>query len=127
MVWPTSLRDRADTDDSCRKLWHDPVHKRNPSEESPELQECFRFLNLTSRSFAAVIQELNHELLVPITLFYLVLRGLDTIEDDMTISIDKKVPLLRNFHETMEIDGWQYHESQEKDKELLEKFDVVED
>ncbi|UNI23199.1 Squalene synthase [Purpureocillium takamizusanense] len=107
------------------KLWHNPVHQRKPSEESPELQECFRFLNMTSRSFAAVIQELNHELLVPITLFYLVLRGLDTIEDDMTIPIDNKVPLLRKFHETMDIDGWQYHESQEKDKELLEKFDVV--
>lgn len=43
----------------------------------------------------------------------------------MTIPLDKKIPLLRNFHNTMEIDGWQFHESQEKDRELLEKFDVV--
>jgi farnesyl-diphosphate farnesyltransferase len=43
----------------------------------------------------------------------------------MTIPLDKKVPLLRNFHKTMEQDGWQFHESQEKDKELLEKFDLV--
>lgn len=62
---------------------------------------------------------------MPIALFYLVLRGLDTIEDDMTIPLDKKVGLLRNFHHTMEIDGWQFHESNEKDKELLEKFDNV--
>ncbi|GAO13690.1 uncharacterized protein UV8b_01680 [Ustilaginoidea virens] len=107
------------------KLWHDPVHRRNPNTESETLRECFRFLNLTSRSFAAVIQELNHELLVPISLFYLVLRGLDTIEDDMSIRLDEKVPLLRNFHKNMEIDGWQFHGSTEKDKELLEKFDVV--
>ncbi|KAF4989242.1 hypothetical protein FGRMN_9255 [Fusarium graminum] len=107
------------------KVWHDPVHERDPSTESPELKECFRYLDMTSRSFAAVIQELNHELLVPITLFYLCLRGLDTIEDDMTLPLDKKVPLLRNFHNTMEVDGWQFHESQEKDKELLEHFDVV--
>jgi farnesyl-diphosphate farnesyltransferase len=107
------------------KVWHDPVHERDPSTESPELQECFRYLNLTSRSFATVIQELNHELLVPITLFYLCLRGLDTIEDDMTLPLEKKIPLLRNFHNTMEVDGWQFHESQEKDKELLEHFDVV--
>ncbi|KAH6900517.1 isoprenoid synthase domain-containing protein [Thelonectria olida] len=107
------------------KVWHDPVHRRDPSTESTELQECFRLLNLTSRSFAAVIQELNHELLVPITLFYLVLRGLDTIEDDMTLPIEKKVPLLRNFHKTMQEDGWQFHESKEKDRELLEKFDLV--
>ncbi|PHH89523.1 hypothetical protein CDD83_5856 [Cordyceps sp. RAO-2017] len=107
------------------KLWHNPVHTRDSSSESETLKECFRFLNLTSRSFAAVIQELDHELLVPVTLFYLVLRGLDTIEDDMTIPIEKKVPLLQNFHKTMETDGWQFHESQEKDRELLEKFDVV--
>jgi farnesyl-diphosphate farnesyltransferase len=106
-------------------VWHDPIHKRDPEKETPELQECFRFLDLTSRSFAGVIQELNPELLVPVTLFYLVLRGLDTIEDDMTIPIEKKVPLLRNFHETMEQDGWQFHESKEKDAELLAKFDVV--
>lgn len=106
-------------------MWHDPVHTRDPKKESPELQECFRLLNLTSRSFAAVIQELNPELLVPIALFYLVLRGLDTIEDDMTLPLDKKVPILRDFHNTIEVDGWQFHESQEKDKELLEKFDLV--
>lgn len=43
----------------------------------------------------------------------------------MTLPIEKKVPLLRNFHNLMDQDGWQFHESQEKDKELLEKFDVV--
>ncbi|KAM0485145.1 hypothetical protein ACHAPX_001123 [Trichoderma viride] len=107
------------------KLWHDPVHRRDPSNESATLSECFRYLNMTSRSFSAVIQELNHELLVPITLFYLVLRGLDTIEDDMTIPLDVKVPMLRQFHVTMEQDGWQYHDSKEKDAELLEHFDVV--
>lgn len=101
------------------------MHRRDPATESETLRECFRFLDLTSRSFAAVIQELNHELLVPITLFYLVLRGLDTIEDDMTIPLDTKIPLLRNFSCTMEQDGWQFHGSQEKDRELLEKFDVV--
>ncbi|OAA81000.1 squalene synthetase [Akanthomyces lecanii RCEF 1005] len=107
------------------KLWHDPVHRRDTSKESANLKECFRYLNMTSRSFAMVIQELNPELLVPVALFYLVLRGLDTIEDDMTIPLDKKTPMLRNFHETMEIDGWQFHGSKEKDAELLEHFDVV--
>ncbi|KAG9258233.1 isoprenoid synthase domain-containing protein [Emericellopsis atlantica] len=107
------------------KVYHDPVHRRDEANESPEMKECFRFLDLTSRSFSAVIKELNHELLYPMTLFYLVLRGLDTIEDDMTIPLDKKVPLLRNFHKTMQQDGWQFHGSVEKDKELLEKFDVV--
>ncbi|KEY68355.1 hypothetical protein S7711_01133 [Stachybotrys chartarum IBT 7711] len=107
------------------KVWHEPVHRRNVYKESETLRECFRQLDLTSRSFSSVIQELNKELVVPITLFYLVLRGLDTIEDDMSLPLSKKIPLLRNFHETIDQDGWQFHESQEKDKELLEKFDVV--
>ncbi|KAG5988850.1 Delta(24)-sterol C-methyltransferase, partial [Claviceps pusilla] len=101
------------------------IQWRDPSTESETLKECFRFLGLTSRSFAVVIQELNPELLVPVALFYLVLRGLDTIEDDMTIPLENKIPLLRDFDKNMEIDGWQYHESKEKDRELLEKFDVV--
>lgn len=110
---------------SCRKVGHTPVYKRNPATESRELQQCFRFLTLTSRSFATVIQELNPELLVPITLYYLILRGLDTIEDDMTIPLETKTPLLRNFHNLVEVDGWQFHESKEKDRALLENFDVV--
>lgn len=43
----------------------------------------------------------------------------------MTIPLDKKTPILRNFHNTMLIDGWQFHESKEKDRALLESFDVV--
>lgn len=110
-----------------RKVWHEPVHKRDPSKETGTEKACFRHLELTSRSFSAVIQELNPELLMPICLFYLVLRGLDTIEDDMTIDIAKKEPLLRGFAELMEIDGWTFTENgpNEKDRELLVHFDDV--
>lgn len=109
------------------KVWHDPVHHRDPSKETPTEASCFRFLNMTSRSFSAVIQELNPELLMPITLFYLVLRGLDTIEDDMTLDAKTKEPLLRNFHQNMDIDGWTFagNGPNEKDRELLVHFDDV--
>lgn len=82
---------------------------------------------MTSRSFAAVIQELNPELLMPICLFYLVLRGLDTIEDDMTLDIKEKEPLLRGFKQLMETDGWTFDKNgpDEKDRELLVHFDQV--
>lgn len=82
---------------------------------------------MTSRSFSSVIQELNPELLVPVALFYLILRGLDTIEDDMTIPLEKKEPLLRNFYNIIEQDGWTFTENGEgeKDRELLVHFDVV--
>jgi farnesyl-diphosphate farnesyltransferase len=91
------------------------------------LKECFKYLNMTSRSFSSVIQELNPELLVPIALFYLILRGLDTIEDDMTIPLETKEPLLRNFENILEEDGWTFNGNgpNEKDRELLVHFDVV--
>lgn len=110
-----------------RKIWHEPVHTRNPEKEAPSLRECFKYLDMTSRSFSAVIQELNHELLVPICLFYLILRGLDTIEDDMTLSVDTKTPYLRNFHKSIFQDGWNFSDSgpNEKDRELLVHFEVV--
>jgi farnesyl-diphosphate farnesyltransferase len=109
------------------KTWHNPVHERDESKEGPELKECFRFLDLTSRSFAAVIKELHPELLVPVCLFYLILRGLDTIEDDMTIDLATKEPLLRNFYQIINDEGWTFDGNgpNEKDRELLVKFDNV--
>ena len=82
---------------------------------------------MTSRSFSSVIQELNPELLVPVALFYLILRGLDTIEDDMTISLEKKEPLLRDFYTIIEKDGWTFNGNgpNEKDRDLLVHFNVV--
>ena len=44
-----------------------------------------------SRSFAAVIRQLPKMLVTDIVVFYLVLRGLDTVEDDMTAFDDIQV------------------------------------
>lgn len=118
------------------------------------MKQCWAFLDATSRSFAAVIKELEGELgrvvshsrlrpLHPapysqlrvwhdestagglgrdegcaeadvvstqVALFYLILRGLDTIEDDMTIPIAIKGPLLEAFHLKLEEDGWNFKE-----------------
>jgi farnesyl-diphosphate farnesyltransferase len=110
-----------------RKVWHDPVHVRDPSKESESLRKSFYFLDLTSRSFSAVIQELNPELLVPVALFYLILRGLDTVEDDMTIPLPQKEPMLRDFHNIIYKDGWNFDGNgpNEKDAPLLVDFQVV--
>jgi len=109
------------------KVWHEPVHKRDPSKETPTEKSCFHYLNLTSRSFSAVIQELNPELLMPICLFYLVLRGLDTIEDDMTLDLALKEKLLRSFSVHIEEDGWTFDQNgpNEKDRDLLVHFDDI--
>lgn len=65
--------------------------------------------------------------MAPVTLFYLALRGLDTIEDDMTIPLAKKEPFLRNFQDFLEQDGWTFTENgpNEKDRQLLVEFNVV--
>ena len=55
--------------------------KKLPKE--PNLAFCYDMLNKVSRSFAIVIQQLPHELQDAVCIFYLVLRALDTIEDDM--------------------------------------------
>ncbi|KAI9376441.1 isoprenoid synthase domain-containing protein [Aspergillus egyptiacus] len=109
------------------KVWHNPVHERNEKEETETQKECFRFLDLTSRSFAAVIKELHPELLLPVCVFYLVLRGLDTIEDDTSIPLETKEPLLRNFKDFLEQEGWNFtgNRPEEKDRELLVQFHNV--
>ncbi|KAJ3350542.1 Farnesyl-diphosphate farnesyltransferase [Entophlyctis luteolus] len=96
---------------------------------SPEFayQMCYYFLNQTSRSFARVILELHPELAHPVCIFYLTLRGLDTIEDDMSLDNNVKLPLLRSFDKIMYQKGWTFDKNgpQEKDRILMVEFDVV--
>lgn len=107
------------------------------------MRRCWTLLDQTSRNFSAAIKELDGDLArtvpphqkhpkVPLTssqicLFYLVLRGLDTIEDDMTIPDDVKQPILRAFHEHTITPGWNYTGSgpAEKDRQLLIEYPVV--
>ncbi|CAG8645417.1 16051_t:CDS:10 [Acaulospora morrowiae] len=116
-------------------------------------QRCYYFLEMTSGSFASIIMDLQPELrdldvgslfrgfqreenspfnIIPlrfleVCVFYLCLRGMDTIEDDMTLPIEKKEPLLRSFHEKIIQQGWTFKENglNEKDRQLLEEFNVV--
>ena len=64
---------------------------------------------------------------MPIALFYLILRGLDTVEDDMSIPLHLKEPLLRDFHTILEKEGWNFEGNgpDEKDRELLVQFHNV--
>ncbi|CDH57248.1 squalene synthetase [Lichtheimia corymbifera JMRC:FSU:9682] len=102
------------------------IHQDNLAKDESK-RRCYDFLNKTSRSFAAVIQELDDQLRDAICLFYLVLRGLDTVEDDMTLPLDRKVEVLRSFDKIIYQRGWTFHECgpDEKDRELLVHFDVV--
>eukprot|EP00049_Salpingoeca_infusionum_P011727 m.205305 g.205305 ORF g.205305 m.205305 type:complete len:416 (-) comp15014_c1_seq2:4970-6217(-) len=97
------------------------------SEETESMRECYDWLDKTSRSFAAVIQALHPAVRKGICIFYLVLRGLDTVEDDMTIDSALKDELLRSFHEKLYQPGWTFdgNAPTEKDRGLLVHFSVV--
>ncbi|XP_077188634.1 squalene synthase-like isoform X1 [Paroedura picta] len=50
---------------------------------------------------------------------------MDTIEDDMTISLETKVPMLRNFHSYLYQPDWKFMGSKGKDRQLLEDFPTI--
>lgn len=54
------------------------------ADASADVKFCNDILCKVSRSFAAVIQQLPAGVCLDICIFYLVLRALDTVEDDMT-------------------------------------------
>tara|TARA_R110002050_G_scaffold24442_3_gene65434 strand:+ start:1240 stop:1566 length:327 start_codon:yes stop_codon:yes gene_type:complete len=70
------------------------------------MEFCYAVLNKVSRSFALVIQQLPESLKDCICIFYLVLRGLDSVEDDQDVPNEVKLPLLRVFDEKLEVDGY---------------------
>ncbi|KAJ7597732.1 squalene synthase [Mycena floridula] len=110
------------------KLYHDFRHDFEKEQiDRASMKRCWEFLDLTSRSFAAVVKEVEGDLARTICLFYLVLRALDTIEDDMTLPDTLKQPLLREFHKNSVTPGWTFNGSgpNEKDRQLLVEYDTV--
>ncbi|KZP01399.1 squalene synthase [Calocera viscosa TUFC12733] len=91
------------------------------------MRTCWGYLDLTSRSFAVVIKNIQGDLARIICLFYLALRALDTIEDDMTIPVEVKQPLLREFYKHLDEPGWNFtgNGPDEHDREVCVHFDVV--
>ena len=95
---------------------------------APDLLFCDEFLGKVSRSFAAVIRQLPKGLCNDILVFYLVLRALDTIEDDMEAfkgQEDVKINHLNTFHSVaLYTKGWNMKNVGEGDeKEFLSNFD----
>lgn len=89
---------------------------------------CYRALCDVSRSFSVVIMELEPELRHPVCIFYLVLRALDTVEDDTKRDADERAQLCMRFHEML--DGEEPLWSSElygdgAEKELCTRFPTV--
>ncbi|KAJ6480429.1 isoprenoid synthase domain-containing protein [Mycena sanguinolenta] len=91
------------------------------------MRRCWEFLDAAGRSYSAVIKELEGDLARVVCLFYLVLRALDTIEDDMTLPLAVKQRLLCDFHIHSRTHGWAFEDSgpDEKDRQLLVEYPLV--
>lgn len=76
------------------------------SDQVDDITFCYTALNKVSRSFAVVIRNLPEELRDPVCIFYLVLRGLDSVEDDATFPVEQKIPLLKNFYTKNDDTDW---------------------
>jgi farnesyl-diphosphate farnesyltransferase len=101
------------------------VHLPTSPELSEDVRWCYDMLNKTSRSFAFVIEELGPELRDVICVFYLTLRALDTVEDDMSLPLDVKIPTLVQFHEKMYQPGWNFSCGEKDEKTLIENFNIL--
>nr|ALJ30282.1 squalene synthase [Botryococcus braunii] len=107
-----------------RMIDADKFGKIKPKDEDRGF--CYEILNLVSRSFAIVIQQLPAQLRDPVCIFYLVLRALDTVEDDMKIAATTKIPLLRDFYEKISDRSFRMTAGDQKDYiRLLDQYPKV--
>jgi len=84
----------------------DPRSLKVLSEELTDIEFCYAALSKVSRSFSVVIRLLPDELRDAVCVFYLVLRGLDSIEDDTNIEKEMRIKLLSNFHMFLSDRNW---------------------
>nr|QWT43259.1 squalene synthase [Bacopa monnieri] len=99
------------------------AEKQIPPE--PHWGFCYTMLHKVSRSFALVIQQLDTDLRDAVCIFYLVLRALDTVEDDTSISAEVKVPILKAFHRHIYDREWHFACGTKDYKVLMDEFHHV--
>ncbi|MCL7046694.1 hypothetical protein MKW94_027344 [Papaver nudicaule] len=83
------------------KLTIGTSHGEKEIPREPHWAFCYSMLQKESDRFAMglpIPPSLPLELRDAMCVYYLVLRALDTVEDDMNIPSDTKVPILENFH-----------------------------
>ncbi|CAI9578619.1 unnamed protein product [Staurois parvus] len=92
---------------------------------SESLQTCYKYLTETGRSYAPITQALEGELRHIFCIFYLVVKAMDTVEDDMTISMETKIQILKNFHNLLYQPDWKFMDSKKKTCQVLEDFPTI--
>nr|AED99863.1 squalene synthase [Panax quinquefolius] len=99
------------------------AEKQIPPE--PHWAFCYSMLHKVSRSFGLVIQQLGPQLRDAVCIFYLVLRALDTVEDDTSIPTEVKVPILMAFHRHIYDKDWHFSCGTKEYKVLMDEFHHV--
>nr|AFJ15526.1 squalene synthase [Azadirachta indica] len=99
------------------------AEKQIPPE--PHWGFCYSMLHKVSRSFGLVIQQLGTDLRNAVCIFYLVLRALDTVEDDTSIPADVKVPILIAFRHHVYDRNWHFSCGTKEYKVLMDQFHLV--
>ncbi|WCJ40907.1 Squalene synthase [Euphorbia peplus] len=97
-------------------------HAEKQIPAQPHWAFCYSMLHKVSRSFSLVIQQLGTELRDAVCIFYLVLRALDTVEDDTSIPADVKVPILIAFHKHIYDREWHFSCGTKDYKVLMDQF-----
>nr|ADD54645.1 squalene synthase [Bruguiera gymnorhiza] len=100
-------------------------HAEKQIPPQPHWGFCYTMLHKVSRSFALVIQQLGPQLRDAVCVFYLVLRALDTVEDDTSIATDVKVPILIAFHHHLYDRDWHFSCGTKDYKVLMDLFHHV--
>uniref|UniRef100_A0A453M5E3 Squalene synthase n=1 Tax=Aegilops tauschii subsp. strangulata TaxID=200361 RepID=A0A453M5E3_AEGTS len=86
---------------------------------------AYDMLQRVSRSFALVIQQLGPDLRNAVCVFYLVLRALDTVEDDTAIPNEVKLPILRDFYRHIYNPDWLFSCGANDYRVLMDNFRQV--
>ncbi|KAK1604293.1 hypothetical protein QYE76_027966 [Lolium multiflorum] len=86
---------------------------------------CYDMLQKVSRSFALVIQQLGPELRNAVCIFYLVLRALDTVEDDTSIPTEVKLPILQDFYRHIYNPDWHFPSGTSHYRVLMDNFRLL--
>jgi len=107
------------------KLKRAMKHAEKQIPPEPHWGFCYSMLHKVSRSFALVIQQLDSNLRNAVCIFYLVLRALDTVEDDTNIATGVKVPILIAFHRHIYDQEWHFACGEKDYKVLMDQFHHV--
>ncbi|XP_028788216.1 squalene synthase 1-like [Neltuma alba] len=94
-------------------------------DQKPHWVFCYTILHKVARNFALTIQHLDSQLRDSILVFYLVLRALDTVEDDTSLPSKVRIPILETFHLRIADPRWSFSCGTGDCKILMEQFHHV--